>query len=304
VANETQPTLPCIRPQLEDLISLRLDAAKLTLKKTRRASSLLAGQHRSRFKGRGMDFNEVRTYQPGDDIRHIDWRVTARTQVPHTKLYTEERERPVYFIVDLGPSMQFGTRKQFKSVLAARAASLLAWSSVAHGDRVGGYIISGKQKLEVKAGGGSKGATALIGAMSGNHRGSPHSEQDLSRYLSRVRPGSLIFYLSDFTTLQNRTCPWIGLAQHSDFVLLQIVDTLEAEPPPPGRYPITDGKETIVFKQTRALQAQMKQEFSVRCALISDWSSKYAFTYLRLNTEDDLVYSLRSGLTTQTRLFS
>lgn len=103
----------------------------------------MSGQHQSRSLGRGMDFAEVRQYQPGDDIRAIDWRVTARTGKPHTKLFTEEREKPVVLYIDLSASMQFGSQLMLKSVQAAHVASLISWLSVAQkrsrwcGDRLG-----------------------------------------------------------------------------------------------------------------------------------------------------------------------
>ena len=109
--------------QLENLLGSRFIAGDLKLGKLRPARSLLAGSERTRYRGRGMDFEEVRLYQPGDDIRSIDWRVTARTQVPHTKLYREERERPIFVLVDQRSPMFFGSKRCFKSVLAAYLAA-------------------------------------------------------------------------------------------------------------------------------------------------------------------------------------
>ena len=106
------------------------------------ARALRAGSNVSRLRGRGMDFAEVRNYQAGDEIRHMEWRVTARTGKPHVKLYEEERERPVIILTDFNPSMYFGTRLAFKSVIAARLAAILAWTVVKQGDRVGGFLLS------------------------------------------------------------------------------------------------------------------------------------------------------------------
>ena len=118
-----------------ELIELRRHARKLDLTRRRPALAQLAGNHASRFRGRGMDYQESRAYQPGDDIRNMDWRVTARSGRAHTKLFQEERERPVVFCIDLGPSLFFATRGALKSVIAARAATLLAWAAAAQGDR-------------------------------------------------------------------------------------------------------------------------------------------------------------------------
>ncbi len=134
----------------EELIRLRSQASLPGLAPQRRVMTTQTGPYASPFKGRGIDFAEVRAYLPGDDIRNIDWRVTARTGQPHTKLFREERERPVLLLVDLGASMRFGTRVAFKSVLAARAAALLGWAAVGHGDRVGGVVFAGQEHQELR----------------------------------------------------------------------------------------------------------------------------------------------------------
>ena len=114
---------------------------KIEIVTTRKVNEQLAGQYHSVFKGRGMSFDEVRPYQPGDEIRHMDWRVTARSGKPHTKLFEEEREQGLLLALDCNPGMRFGTRVRFKSVQAARAGALLAWMASAAGDRVGGSAI-------------------------------------------------------------------------------------------------------------------------------------------------------------------
>ena len=119
-----------VEASIDDLIGLRLRARRLELGIARRARHSMSGAHGSRFRGRGMEFAESRVYQPGDDVRSIDWRVTARTGRPHTKLFQEERERPVILLVDLGASMFFGTRTAYKSVLAAETAALIAWAAM------------------------------------------------------------------------------------------------------------------------------------------------------------------------------
>src|SRR5690554_5148832 len=116
----------------------------------------------SKFKGRGMEFDEFRHYQAGDDIRAIDWRVTARTGTPHTKLFREERERPVFVVVDLSHSMQFGTQLLFKSVQACHLAAVVAWLTVARGDRIGAVIGSQAGHVEVKPQGRDHGAQQVI----------------------------------------------------------------------------------------------------------------------------------------------
>lgn len=128
--------------QLDELIALRRYAQRVHYKPT--GSAIRAGNHLSKLRGRGMDFAEARNYQAGDEIRHMEWRVTARTGRPHVKLYQEERERPVVILSDFNPSMFFGTRLAFKSVIAARLAAMLAWTAIKQGDRVGGLFFQQK----------------------------------------------------------------------------------------------------------------------------------------------------------------
>ncbi|MBT5031007.1 MAG: DUF58 domain-containing protein, partial [Proteobacteria bacterium] len=120
------------------LLSSRGWARDLKLFARQAARAMLLGETRSKFRGRGMEFEEVRQYQPGDDIRNIDWRVSARTGGTYTKLFCEERERPVHIVVDQRNSMFFGSAQRFKSVLAAEVASALAWAALAGSDRIGG----------------------------------------------------------------------------------------------------------------------------------------------------------------------
>ena len=126
-----------IQASLSELLEMRAPAQGLRGTPPRNARAPVVGPHRSAYRGRGIEFDEVRAYQPGDDKRNIDWRVTARTGCVYSKVFHEERERPVWLLVDLGASMRFGSRSRFKSVAAARAAALIAWVSHLQGDRVG-----------------------------------------------------------------------------------------------------------------------------------------------------------------------
>ena len=131
---------PEVYATLRDLVGLQYDAHGFSFLPRHAIHSLLSGRHRSRLRGRGLDFDEVRKYVAGDDIRNIDWRVTARVGSTHTKMFTEERERPVLLIVDQSASMFFGSRLYMKSVTAAHAAALGAWRTLEVGDRVGGIV--------------------------------------------------------------------------------------------------------------------------------------------------------------------
>src|SRR5580704_9496252 len=138
---------------LDELIAMRLRAHRFA-RPAVRVGGIRSATHGSRFRGRGVDYVESRGYQPGDDIRQMDWRVTARTGRPHTKLFTEERERSVLVVLSCNPSLRFGTRVRFKSVQAARTAALIAWATALSGDRIGAIGYGPGLNAEVKPGGG------------------------------------------------------------------------------------------------------------------------------------------------------
>src|SRR5690606_11080614 len=133
-----------------ELVEIRHQRRGLQLFSAPQRRGALVGLHRARLRGRGIDFDQVRVYQPGADVRSIDWRVTARTQQPHTKLYHEERERPVYLLVAHSRALFVGTGGQFKSVLAAQAAALFGWAALYDHDRIGGLVFGGDSAPEVR----------------------------------------------------------------------------------------------------------------------------------------------------------
>jgi uncharacterized protein (DUF58 family) len=243
----------------EELIALRPRCHSLRLPMRRAAASSLAGAYRSRFRGRGVDFVESRSYQPGDDIRNMDWRVTARTGRPHTKVFQEERERPVLVVVDASPSLFFGTRTRLKSVAAGQMAAAVAWSAVRRGDRIGGFLFAPERHRELRPAGGRRGAMRLIQGLVqwlDPATVTPGEVQPLSLALERVRhavrPGSLVIVLSDFFGLDEDCNRHLSrLRQHNDVIGCQVLDVAEYDLPP-GRFPITDGHEAAILDTGRA----------------------------------------------------
>jgi uncharacterized protein (DUF58 family) len=251
-----------VQVELADLIALRPVGEALKLPGSRvRVQG--AGGHLSKFKGRGVEYDESRPYQVGDDLRTFDWRVTARTGKPHTKIYRDERNRPVLVWLDLGRSMHFATRGAYKSVIAAETAALIAWAAVANGDRLGGLVFSGDRHRELRPRLGRRAALALLSAAAepafhtddADHASATATatapdtaSQALDRLTRVIRPGSLVFLLSDFHGLgaDAERQLW-QLRSHADLVLVHIHDPLEGELPPPGRYRIQQGARTLVI---------------------------------------------------------
>lgn len=219
---------------------------------SRRSKGAQGGPLLSPLRGRGMEFEESRPYSPGDDARHMDWRVTARTGQAYSKLFREERERPVYLWLDLRAPMWFATHGSFKSVQAARIAALLAWSAVRRGDRVGGMVFSGVGHEEFRPMSGSGGAVRLLRHLAQAPRDRTEegravaAEKALSRLEHVNRPGQLLFFVSDFRNL-GKACDasFSRLARHNDMVFVYLYDLLEAELPPPGDYRVGYGSEIM-----------------------------------------------------------
>lgn len=230
-------------PDLAELVALRGASRSLQLRAQGSARALLLGSHRGAHRGRGLEFEEVRPYAPGDDVRSIDWRVTARRGRVHTKLFREERERPVWLVVDLQPGMFFGSRLQLKSALAVRAAALLAWTAAGSGDRVGAVIRNGTDSSCLPPRAREAGVLRIVAQLLALQPRKPaapveHNLRDaLTLLRPLVHPGSLVLTLSDFSDATG-TDPvaWSSLAAHAECRLFWVTDRLEAEGLPDGHY--------------------------------------------------------------------
>lgn len=302
------PGLAGVTFSTADLVRLRPRAAGLSLDTCRSSRGGRAGARISRFRGRGMEYSESRIYLPGDDIRSIDWRVTARTGRTHTKLFHEERDRPVLFVVDLGGHMRFGTRQAFKSVVVAEAASLLAWTAADNGDRVGGLVLAGGRAAESRIRSGQRGALALFRALAGveNETGAP-ADNDFEDALVRAhrvaRPGSLVIAISDFSRLRESTDRHLArLREHNDLLCVWVYDRLEAVPPPPARYPIGDGRRTATL-DTRSGEVvrAVSQRFEGIETRITSACERTGAMLVRIRCGDDVRSVLREALAGRVR---
>jgi len=202
--------------------------------------SKLAGTYLAKSKGRGMEFDEVRHYQNGDDVRTIDWRVTARTGKVHTKLFREEKERPVFILTDLGSSMRFGSTLLFKSVQAAHLAALIAWHVKQRGDKLGGLVFNQQQHIELKPQSRSHGVLRYFHALTAVHSNSTavgglNLNEALSQLRRLVRPGSLVYILSDFADFDQHGLRHIrAIRQHNEVSCCAITDPLDLALPNTG----------------------------------------------------------------------
>lgn len=303
------PTPTALAPRgaycdLGDLLRLRFAARDLQLFARRPARSLLTGGVRTRLRGRGIDFEEVRLYQPGDDVRTIDWRVTARTQVPHTKIFREERERPVFVVADQRSPMFFGSRTCFKSVLATHIAGTLAWAALNQSDRIGGLVFGDHSQRDVRARRSKHAALELLHQLHDyNHElASPVAEAgvtSLETLLADVRrvakPGSAVFVVSDFHDFDTRCEQQLfELARHTDVTLVHVFDPLERTLDSNHFLTVSNGQERLQLPvQDPAFRRAYRQDFDARLQTLVESSRRLALPLLSYATDDDIHTLLR-----------
>jgi len=298
-----------VRVSLTGLIRLNQAAVGLKLRHAGiRAAQ--GGNYLSSFKGRGMEFDETRPYTPGDDIRNLDWRVTARTGKTHTKLFREERERPVFLAVDARAPMFFATRGVFKSVMAARLAAIVAWSAQRHGDRIGGQIFSETGSLELKPEHGRRAVLHLLQELARVEplaivsRGKGTDFEDaLARLNRHARPGSLVFIFSDFRKLTGAgESSLIRLRRHCDVALVFIHDPLERQLPVSGRYHFSDGVRELSLDASPAAAATHGRRFAQHLEAIEGLARQHGMRFIPCSTTDDPVVVLQNKLRPTRRL--
>jgi len=291
-----------ISPQ--SLIQLRQQAVQFSLNKSK-IHAKQGGAYLSSFKGRGMEFDESRIYQAGDDIRNMDWRVTARTGTAHTKVFREERERPILFWLDLNDTMMFATRKKFKSVIATEIATLIAWSAANNNDRVGGLIFSADEHIELKPRRGKSAVLDFIGRSTKHpawENKPAQASRNMASAVSRLRkvthPGSLIFMISDFRDMDEKAYSHLAnTARHNDIILIKITDPIEVDLPSSGSYKFTDGKNTLQIqtsnKQTRNAYHHRYLNSNLQ---LEKFCRQNRIHLIHISTEDNVIDKLLTGL--------
>ncbi|QKE62919.1 DUF58 domain-containing protein [Aquipseudomonas campi] len=307
----SQPTQPGIRVSLAELIEMRHRVREVQLFSTPAKRSPLIGLHHSKLRGRGVDFDQVRVYQPGDDVRTIDWRVTARTQEPHTKLFHEERERPIFIMVEQSRRLFFGSGLQFKSVLAAQAASLFGWAALTHNDRIGGLVFGDHEHHEIKPRRSKQSLLQLLNRLARANQalhGEAQNGRDtfglaLRRAREVLRPGSLAIILCDERTLGDAAEQQLTLlARHTDLLLLPVSDPLDHALPAAGLLRFFEhGAQLELDTHNPDLRAAYHALGEQRRARWQRLAQKLGVPLLPLSTGSDLVEQLREHLTNQQR---
>lgn len=297
-------------PRLDDLLELRHQAHTLGVPSHHLVNSTFAGLYASVFRGAGINFEEVREYREGDDIRYMDWKVTARTNEPHLKIFREERERSVVLCVDKGPHMSFGTRGTFKSVQAARSAALIGWAASRLNDRVGGMafgdLTAGLQHFRP-----SRGRRALWQLLRTLTEPGTTGEASIDclggalRRATRGLPtGSLVFVIADLNREVMDLERVLGdLVQRNSVALIPVDDPADWEIPAMGVTTFTGTDGTLIEIDTDAPKARVvyRETWEERRETLQGMAHKLNITLMPVRTDEEIHLTLIRNLQQRAR---
>lgn len=303
----SQPT-PGVYAKLEDLIALQYRAKGFSFLPRQPVHSILAGKHASRLRGRGLNFEEIRRYQPGDDVRQIDWKVTLRTRKTHCRVYTEEKERCVLLIVDQRLSMFFGSVRNMKSVTAAEAAALAAWRVVAQKDRVGALVFNDTRIEEIRPHRSRARVMQILNSLVGQNlalsissgvRPNPGMLNEALRRAARLATHDfLICVITDGAGDNDETRDLMTrLGQHNDVLVGFVHDPLEIELPNAGPLIFSDGAGQMECDTgKRALREGYRDDFAKLRATKRQYLLHRETPVIPLSTAESVSDQLRNYL--------
>jgi len=294
-----------LHPQLDDLLELRHQARALGVAASHLVNSTFTGLYASVFRGTGLDFDEVREYREGDDIRNMDWLVTARTDKPHLKVFREERQRSVILCIDTGPHMSFGTRGTFKSIQAARVAALIGWAASKQHDRVGGVLFGNPATgmRYFRATPGRRGLWRLLRALTTPIEQGDTDETQLMAALRHLdsggHTGSLIFVVAPINQVTVGLERTLGsLKQRHDVFLLPVDDPADRDLPAMGPVIFSNaaGELLEVDTDNEAGRAAFREDWEQRREELRQLSYRLGVGLVPVSTDEDVHRSLIKGL--------
>lgn len=290
---------------LDELIRLQYKASGFSFLPRQPIHSVLAGRHASRLRGRGLNFEEIRHYLPGDDIRNMDWKVTARTREPHVRVYTEERDRPVLLLVDQRISMFFGSKQTMKSATAAEASALSAWRVFSAGDRVGAIVFDDTDMTVIEPHRSRQQVMKILSAVvQKNHalslgqgiRSNPDMiNKVLERALRLAKHDFLVCSIGDGTGADEETVRLATLlTAHNDMLAGFIYDPLEADLPDAGRKIMAENELQLeVNTSDKRLRRRFKADFKARLNWIREMSRLRSIPVLPIHTNEGVAEQIR-----------
>lgn len=297
-----------IYADLSELVRMQFKARGYSFLPRQPVHSVLAGRHASRLRGRGLNFEEIRRYLPGDDIRSMDWRVTARTRKPHVRVYTEERDHPVLLLIDQRQTMFFGSRRAMKSVVAAEVAALAAWRVFFQGDRVGAIIFNDHDIIEIKPHRSRNQVVRILEVVTRfNHQLSVETSvapnpamynEALKRGLRLATHNYLMLSISDGFGVDDQTLR-LGtqIAAHNDAIVIFIYDPLEAALPAAGRLVFGQGGQQLAIDSgAETLRQKFSVRFQDRFNAIENFCRQRTVPRISINTEEGVAEQVRARL--------
>ena len=293
---------------LKQLVALQHPVSGFSFLPKQPVNSILSGRHGSRLRGRGLNFEELRHYRPGDDIRTLDWKVTNRTGKPHVRVYSEEKERPVLILVDQRINMFFGSQVKMKSVLAAELAALSAWRVLSVGDRVGALIFNDTEIKEIRPQRSRNNVMQILhNLVAFNHQldataSQVQNEGQLNKALAEVERISghdyLIVLASDMSGWNDETLLRIKrLRQHNDVITSLIFDPLEETLPKAQQLILSDGNQQIQVDGGKAsVGREFQTIFSNHVGYLKKIMAKYDIPVIPLTTNEPVLEQVRKAL--------
>lgn len=268
--------------------------------------SVLGGKHASKLRGRGMDFEEVRQYAAGDDIRNIDWKVTARTQKTHSKVFSEEKEKPALIVVDQSLSMFFGSQKRMKSVVAAEIAALVAFKIQKEGDRVGGLIFTNNGIDAISPKRNKKNTLKFLERLvhhnhaMKNQKGAGDRNTALTEAIAKIKNvvthDFLVVIISDFVHYSDQVVQALSyVSKHNDVVLVKVFDPMEREVPA-QKMVVGDANQQIVIEgDSQKIVSNLKAGFDNDLADFEAKMKKHKIPVLKMNTIDSVEDQIKTA---------
>lgn len=295
-----------VHTSLDELVRLQFEAKDFSLLPRQPVHSLLSGRHASRLRGRGLTFEELRRYRPGDDIRSIDWRATARLRSAHVRVFSEERDRPVLLVVDQRTTMFFGSARTTKATVAAEGAALAAWRTIDRGDRVGAVIFGDEELVEIRPQ-RSRGTVLRIchelARMNERLSASTTASATVSlndalrRAVNVALHDHLVILITDYdgddeTTRKLTT----RLAAHNDVLAVLVYDPLGIRLPSTGPLVVTDNQRQFSVPESGSFGQRFEAQFQARCDQLRERLGDIRIPILPICTHESVPEQIQQAL--------
>ena len=279
-------------PDFKELTKLKDKAKNFNLFSSKK-QIIDAGGHISHIKGRGMEFDQVRTYEIGDDVKNIHWKITAKTNQPHIKTFMEEKQKNIMICVDINEGMNFGTRNIFKSVQAARVAAIIDWKANANNDRVGGCLFGGGTTEIIPDNKSDLSILKILRKLSQNKASSNKTRlSSAAKEINKIaKNGSTIFIISDFLNIEESLTKDLSmLRKKNDIIFIAINDPFDKELPKMGRVSFNNNGKKFTFDcNDKNFQNNYKQQWQENSEKLQNIMKNLMIPKVDISTDSDIL---------------